>query len=197
MRILFVKDSLVWPRSSGHDVHTYSMMRAMGRLGHEVGLLTRAPVTADAVRGLELAYRETFASAAPARCGGEIRLTCLQERFRSYWGIGTADIETVGAVAEDFGADAVAVVGLGVLPYLGAVRRAFRVWYAADEWAWHHLSQVQIAETLQLGESETGGREGAVRACLRRTNRSRLGRLRGRPAGHALGRGGARSGRRP
>jgi glycosyltransferase involved in cell wall biosynthesis len=35
------------------------------------------------------------------------------------------------------------VVGLNVLPYLGAVETALRVWYAADEWAWHHLSLVR------------------------------------------------------
>ena len=40
MRLLFVKDALAWPRSSGHDVHSYHMMLALTRLGHEVGLLT-------------------------------------------------------------------------------------------------------------------------------------------------------------
>ena len=36
MRLLFVKHSLVWPRSSGHDVHTFHMMKACAELGHEV-----------------------------------------------------------------------------------------------------------------------------------------------------------------
>ena len=33
MRLLFVKHSLVWPRSSGHDVHTFHMMKACARTG--------------------------------------------------------------------------------------------------------------------------------------------------------------------
>ena len=36
------------------------------------------------------------------------------------------------------------MVGLNVLPYLAGVNGALRVWYAADEWAWHHLSQVRL-----------------------------------------------------
>jgi hypothetical protein len=38
MRLLFVKHSLAWPRSSGHDVHTFHMMKACGEMGHDVFL---------------------------------------------------------------------------------------------------------------------------------------------------------------
>jgi glycosyltransferase involved in cell wall biosynthesis len=145
MRILFAKDSLVWPRSSGHDVHASSLMRALASLGHEISLLTRTPVMADAVRGLGLARCDMMA-AFPNQGSGDLRLSRLQERFRSYWGIDPAAIEAVGAAADEWDAQAVVVVGLGVLPYLGAVKRALRVWYAADEWAWHHVSQVQIGK---------------------------------------------------
>ena len=33
MRILFYKADFAWPRASGHDVHTYQMMRALAGLG--------------------------------------------------------------------------------------------------------------------------------------------------------------------
>jgi len=71
------------------------------------------------------------------------KLGKLQEKFRSYWGIEPARVRAVGKAARDWRADAVVVVGLNVLPYLGAVETALRVWYAADEWAWHHLSLVR------------------------------------------------------
>jgi glycosyltransferase involved in cell wall biosynthesis len=67
----------------------------------------------------------------------------LQERFRSYWGIAVPHVKAVARLAEECRADAVVVVGLNVLPYLGGVRNALRIWYAADEWIWHHLSQVR------------------------------------------------------
>jgi glycosyltransferase involved in cell wall biosynthesis len=49
----------------------------------------------------------------------------------------------VAAAAADCRADVVVVSGLNVLPYLGAVEGRTRVWYAADEWVWHHLSLVR------------------------------------------------------
>ena len=38
------------------------------------------------------------------------------------------------------------VVGLDVLPYLGGVKGPLRIWYAADEWVWHHLSQFRFGD---------------------------------------------------
>ena len=60
MRLLFVKDSLAWPRSSGHDVHSFHMMQALARLGHEVGLLTAAEPAPEAIAGLPLSFQRTF-----------------------------------------------------------------------------------------------------------------------------------------
>jgi glycosyltransferase involved in cell wall biosynthesis len=144
MRFLFVKEVLAFPRSSGHDVHCFHMMRALGDLGHSLALATLRSPTSEALAGLHL---ERLASLEePGLHNGHaepIRFSRLQERFRSYWGIDEKRIQTVGRLAADFAADAVVTVGLNVLPYLGAVERAQRIWYAADEWAWHHLSQVQ------------------------------------------------------
>ena len=54
MRLLFVKEALAWPRSSGHDVHCFHMMRALAALGHETSLATLRPPVEEAVAGLPL-----------------------------------------------------------------------------------------------------------------------------------------------
>jgi glycosyltransferase involved in cell wall biosynthesis len=143
MRYLFVKKSLAWPRSSGHDVHSYYMMRALAQLGHEVSLATVREPTSAAIEGLSLASHRILSSDGGGSDEG-VRFTWLQERFRSYWGIEPALIRAVGRAAEDCAAEVIVVVGLDVLPYLGAVKGAKRVWYAGDEWVWHHLSQVRV-----------------------------------------------------
>ncbi|MGL4423097.1 MAG: hypothetical protein ACRCZF_20715, partial [Gemmataceae bacterium] len=48
-RFLFVKDGMAWPRSSGHDVHTFHMMQALVKQGHAVALATRKPAPDEAV----------------------------------------------------------------------------------------------------------------------------------------------------
>jgi polysaccharide biosynthesis protein PslH len=144
VRLLFVKEALAWPRSSGHDVHCYHMMRALAALGHDVALATVHRPAEEAIRGLPLGRYDCLGDAADLN--GDTpppQFTKLQEKFRSFWGIDTARVRAVGKAARDWSADAVVVVGLNVLPYLGAVERARRVWYAADEWAWHHLSLVR------------------------------------------------------
>jgi glycosyltransferase involved in cell wall biosynthesis len=170
VRLLFVKDFLAWPRSSGHDVHSFYMMQALTGLGHEVSLLTAAEPAPEAIAGLPLVLRRTFADSAGAAAptsppapvpqnGGRgatvpppLNFSRLQERFRSYWGIDPGRIHAVGQTAEECNADAVVVVGLNVLPYLGAVEGRLRVWYAADEWAWHHFSQVRLFNPSTWGE---------------------------------------------
>ncbi len=173
MRLLFVKERLAWPRSAGHDVHCFYMMQALARLGHTIGLLTLEPTTADAQRGLDLSLCRTIADVPPAEIEQPLLLSRFQERFRSYWGVNPEAIRAVGRAAEDFDADTVIVVGLNVLPYLGAVDRAQRVWYAADEWAWHHLSQ------LRLTRKETWGnlRQAAVKGLYERAYRRLLDRV--------------------
>jgi glycosyltransferase involved in cell wall biosynthesis len=141
VRLLFVKEALAWPRSSGHDVHCFHMMRALAGMGHDVALATVQRPVEDAIRGLPLGRYDCLAEAVETN--GDTppsRLSKMQEKFRSYWGIEPARIKAVGKAARDWNADAVVVVGLDVLPYLGAVEKARRVWYAADEWAWHHMS---------------------------------------------------------
>ena len=60
MRILFVKESQSFPRSSGHDVHGFHMMQELSRLGHSIGLLTSSPTSEQSVQGIDLVYNERF-----------------------------------------------------------------------------------------------------------------------------------------
>jgi glycosyltransferase involved in cell wall biosynthesis len=155
MRLLFVKEALAWPRFSGHDLYCYYLMRELAHLGHEVSLLTAATPGPEAVAGLPLALRRTFAEAGPANGCPPPSFSRLQERFRSYWGIPSERVAAVGQTAQECGADAVIVIGLNALPYLAGVRGPRRIWYAADEWAWHHLSLVQWTRPSTWKELKT------------------------------------------
>ncbi|MEO7275687.1 MAG: glycosyltransferase family 4 protein [Vicinamibacterales bacterium] len=141
MRLLFVKGSLAWPRSSGHDVHTFYAMKACAALGHEIGLVTSAPPAAEAIAGLPLAYSGCLQGHAAT--GLPVTLSRVQERFRSYWGVERSTIDALRQSVQRFRPDAVVVAGLDALPLLAGIEGAVRVWYAADEWVWHHLSLVQ------------------------------------------------------
>ena len=155
MRLLFVKEKLSWPRSSGHDVHTFYSMQALARLGHDVGLVTLHELDAQAVdkSGVSQTWCLSSESEQAIDQAG-LQLTKYQEKFRSYWGIDKQRILRIGQIADDFMADAVIVVGLNVLPYLGAVRQGLRIWYAGDEWVWHHLSQVKWLKSGTWGEAK-------------------------------------------
>ena len=142
MRFLFVKDNLAWPRVSGHDVHSYHMLRALTELGHEVVLTTRCTPTPEAVQGIGLTGQRSWEAAG--QCTP--RLTRWQEKFRSYWGVEQTAIAAIAEQAREFSVDAVIAVGLEVLPLLAGVTDATRIWYAADEWVWHHLSVIQLRD---------------------------------------------------
>lgn len=143
-RVLFYKSEWAWPRASGHDVHTYNMMRAMARLGVRVGLVSQSRPAEPALHGLALERLDVLddsTTAAPA-----LPLSRLEERYRSYWGTPVAHIVRLAELVREFGAEAVVVSGLDSLPMLSAVENAVRVWYAADEWVWHHLSQLRVVD---------------------------------------------------
>ena len=138
VRFLFVKTSLPWPRATGPDVHASEMMKALASLGHEVGLATVDVPDPRALADLPL----TLVTSIPADTARP-HLSRLQEKFRSYYGIHSEHVAGVARLAREFKADTVVAVGLEVLPYLCAVRDAHRVWYAADEWVRHHLTQAR------------------------------------------------------
>ena len=145
MRLLFLKTALHWPRTTGHDVHCFEMMRALAQLGHEVRLVTEAPPAAPALDGLTLAAVHHVDDLPPGP--GGVRLSYFQDRFRQYWGIEAQRLRAVQALVTRAGPDVVVAVGAETLPYLAAARGAVRVWYAADEWVRHHLSHLSTSPT--------------------------------------------------
>jgi polysaccharide biosynthesis protein PslH len=154
-RVLFFKPGLAWPRSSGHDVHTFHMMRELRALGHRVALVTAEPVVREALAGLDLDMVCTLSDPCPDTRPA-VRLTGLQERFREYWGVPTEHVARLGALAREWNADVVVVSGLNVLPMLGGVHSALRIWYAADEWLLHHLSLVHVSRPDTWSELRHG-----------------------------------------
>ncbi len=173
MRLLFVKDALSWPRSSGHDVHSFHMMQALARLGHEVGLLTATEPPPEAVAGLPLAFQRVFPKRGEPPVGPAPSFRWMQRKFQSYWGIDENRVRAVAQSAADMNADGVVVVGLNVLPYLGAVKGRLRVWYAADEWAWHHISQVRAFSPRTWGEMK----QAFIKGMYERAYREKLDRV--------------------
>ncbi len=142
MRLLFVKNSLVFPRSSGHDVHTFYMMKACSALGHDVALATSSEPETPALDGLSLRQRYRL-DAHATWDGAPFPATWLQRKFRSFWGVEDRHIAALRQISADYRPDAVVVVGLDALPYFPALSGTTRIWYAADEWLLHHLTQLQ------------------------------------------------------
>jgi glycosyltransferase involved in cell wall biosynthesis len=142
MRLLFVKHSLVWPRSSGHDVHTFSMMKACAEAGHEVSLATVVPVEPPAIDGVTLVEKiclnGPFVEENVVLPG-----TRLQHKFRSFWGVDDQWVIALRQATQRLKPHAVIVGGLDALPFFPALENTVRIWYAADEWVLHHLSQLQ------------------------------------------------------
>jgi glycosyltransferase involved in cell wall biosynthesis len=148
MRLLFIKQSLTWPRSSGHDVHAFHMMQACTQLGATVSLATVRPPVPEALAGLPLAHQITLDVRDPATIPSRaIPLTRMQEKFRSYYGVPMDRIREVAFAAAEVDAEAVVAVGLEALPYLsGDLGSRVRAWYAADEWVLHHLSLLKLGD---------------------------------------------------
>jgi glycosyltransferase involved in cell wall biosynthesis len=151
MHILVYKNELCWPRHSGHDVHTYEMMRAWTLAGTQVSLVTANTIHPKAVEGITLESINDLSTIGY----NKKTLTCkngLQQRFIRYWGIPNEQISSVAELIEKIKADAIIVSGLDALPFLCQVRNCVRVWYAADEWAWHHLSLFQLRKPATWSE---------------------------------------------
>jgi glycosyltransferase involved in cell wall biosynthesis len=142
MRLLFVKNTLAWPRATGHDVYTYHTMKACVALGHEVSLAVAAEPAAQAVEGLKL--HAQYGLDGPQPQAPPRRLTWLQRRFQSFFGTKESRLTALEAAVAASRPEAVIVVGLDVLPYFTVLKGVTRVWFAADELMWHHLSQVKF-----------------------------------------------------
>jgi polysaccharide biosynthesis protein PslH len=140
VRFVFFKHALEWPRASGHDVHTAGMMRALGVLGHDVHFVTNVRPNQASIAGLGLATSDTIDRFVEG--AGEFVPPPLQARFFGYWGVPPVHAAALASAAEHYCADVVVAVGLDAPLHLAAISDAERVWYAADEWIIHHLSQV-------------------------------------------------------
>lgn len=171
MRVLFYKADFAWPRASGHDVHTYHMMRSMAELGVRVSLATVKPPPPEALAGASIERILTL-DAHTNGTAGDLGLRSFEERFRSYWGIPSSRIRAFGQFSREIAADAVVVSGLDVLPMLGGINGAVRIWYAGDEWVWHHLSQVRASERESWGNL----RDAVVKGLYERAYRHRIDR---------------------
>lgn len=159
---------MAWPRASGHDVHTFYLMQALVRQGHEVALATLTMPHLDAIADAGLSQHFCFATNTTSP-RSELRLTRWEEKFREYWGVEAAAVRWVGDCAREFDADTVVVSGLRVLPYLGALpASAQAVWYAADEWVRHHLSQVNLLRPRTWGELRQALHKGLYERAYRR-----------------------------
>ena len=154
MKILFVKENQSFPRSSGHDVHGFHMMQELDRLGHSIGLLTSSHTSQKAIDGVNLVFNSQFGNLPTPE--NVSRLPGLQGRFVSYWGVDPKRSHQIAELAKIEKFDTVVAVGLHVLPYIASVQNAQRVWYAADEWLWHHWSQFQPLRKSSWGEIKNG-----------------------------------------
>lgn len=143
VRFLFFKHALEWPRASGHDVHTAGMMRGLAGLGHQVHFVANERPSAESIAGLGLVTSDVLAR-FEGECVRRFSPPSLQARFFDYWGIPPRRAAALAAAADHLAADVVVAVGLDAPLYLAAIESAERVWYAADEWVIHHLSQVEL-----------------------------------------------------
>jgi glycosyltransferase involved in cell wall biosynthesis len=141
--VLFLKRTFAWPRQSGHDVHCFGMMRALGELGHGVGVATFEPVEPEALAGATIEWQTVVGPASEGEGRWDLVYTAGQERFRSYWGAGKGRVLAVRDAARRFHADAVVAGGMDVLPYFPALREFTTVWYAADELTRQYLGWVR------------------------------------------------------
>ena len=167
MRLLFVKHSLVWPRSSGHDVHTFHMMKACGELGHEISLATVVPPEPKATEGLTLSRYVRLTAPIEDRADS-LKSTWLQGRFRSFWGVDDLHVLALNRAVETDRPDAVIIVGLDALPYFTPLHDVVRVWYAADEWVLHHLSMLQVRSGQLVGNLKAAAIKGLYERAHRR-----------------------------
>src|SRR6185437_16224111 len=117
-RLLFVKESQSWPRGRGHDV----------------ALATIIPRTSQALAGLTLSG--VFSLAEGER--GESPWSKWQRRFTNYFGVEEKWAAALKLILAANLFDAVIVVARHLLPLLTVVQNAERIWYPADEPAWHH-----------------------------------------------------------
>ena len=157
-RVLFVKQSLAFPRVNGHDVHGFELLRALKQAGCQTALATVVPPSQQSLEQLDANW---YSLADGTDNQPDVRLPRLEERFRSYWGVSHETIHAVAEAGNKFDASVVVGVGLDVLPYLAGVGPRNKIWYAADEWVLHHLSQIRLTQPATYSEVGSAVLKGA------------------------------------
>ena len=143
-RVLFVKQSLTFPRVSGHDVHCFEFLGRCDR-----------PVASRACdhRPAEPTVARTTRCALVSLADGPdnqppVRLPGWQERFRSYWGVSHQTIRAVAEAGKNSMRRPSSVSDWMPCRTCLVSARA-KIWYAADEWVIHHLSQISADPASQ------------------------------------------------
>ncbi len=185
LRLLFVKQSQNWPRASGHDVHGFHMMQELAARGHAVSLATIEPPTPEALAGLQLEGTYSLSWRAGgvsplSLCAAETRgadtprspWSAWQRRFANYFGVERNTADALEAVLGREPFDAVIVVARHLLPLLAVVKRGTRIWYPADDPAWHHITRFKLPKPSTWSEAKralaNGLFERAFRSCFDR-----------------------------
>ena len=163
MKVLFVKHSLDWPLSRGHDVYSYYMMKALGRLGHEVYLATSHGASPEALGGLDL--RAHFHLDDGATPTSDITLAWLHRRMQSYYRVVERGLSVLRERIALLQPDAVIGVAVEGLAYLPAADGTVRVWYPGDELALSHFSQCLCRHPAVISNV----RQGAMNALYERS----------------------------
>ena len=117
------------------------------------------PPSTEALGDLRLAARFDLRPAS-AIVGVEPNATWLQRRFRSFWGVEPSAIQALQQAVVRSRADVAIVIGLDGLPYFPALSGVTRVWFAADEWVRHHLSQLKMTDRSSWGHVKSAAIKG-------------------------------------
>ena len=144
MRFVFYKHQLTWPRQSGHDVHSAEMMRALAAKGHAVLFLSRTPPEAGATDGLGL---EGSALVTPEPEDERFRPAGLQAQVFFVLGRRAPVCRGRCTCLPPISARTCSSRSASMRCHTwSGDHRAVSVWYAADEWVLHHLSQFRALD---------------------------------------------------
>ena len=153
VRLLFLKRSLRWPRSSGARRSHLRDGSGAGRAGARDRPGAGRPPARGSFAGLplEAGLHALERPDLPPRGRPAEKLAYLQRRFLRFWGIAPAWLDATADLVRATRPDVVVAAGLEMLPCLAAVRGPVRVWYAADEYATHQLSMFRLTASAAGG----------------------------------------------
>jgi glycosyltransferase involved in cell wall biosynthesis len=152
------------------------MMQALAARGHAVSLATIVPPTENALEGLKLATPTYCLAASRSQRSGAPRFadsaSWLNRKFIDYFGVEEEWFSGLADVLRERTFDAVIVVARHLLPLLSVVKQAVRIWYPADDPAWHHFTRIKITERKTWSEAKSalinGLYERTFRSCFDR-----------------------------